>query len=441
MTDCALPQDVQWVITALTKVICDFNLHEAEEHAVAAKKCPVDFHRLTLEKILVAPSLTDVLWTGGYEQFKDHLLAIMVHHDLAVPVRSTHNIQEYLIPSLTTSIASNILASPTPASAPTTLGKSCYFHIQANPLGHLPDDPKPNPVLAYDELGANCLLERDFNILVSEWAKASPHATLSAISRGCVRLAGPQGEGRLTIRAEMDCVQFDYDGEDFPGELMKLRNLFQAPGDRFRHTLVPIPHRPHRFAVLEEVEARLGCSLEPAIGWRSSGRAGQIRVDHHVLPAQALTAMFKPWLRSEVLFCDVLLSGNNPEKCHVLTRVLADCMAGDGVVGTTGVRESLILGAHMGVMVMDGLDGRRNSLDRHLLVEWLLMLEQSKMDTASFTLVPVFGPNWKREEFSGIVLDPGVWEQVLRRVKEVLQENKLPTINTTLKTKSGSRVG
>ena len=50
---------------------------------------------------------------------------------------------------------------------------------------------------------------------------------------------------------------------------------------------------------------------------------------------------------------------------------------------------------------MDALHGKQKSIDCHLLVEWLMMLELSEMLTASFTLVAVFGPYWKPGDFNG----------------------------------------
>ena len=159
-------QDVQWVITALTKVICDFKLHPANEHAVAAETCAREWDRLKSEKILTAPTLTNILWTGEYKEFTSQLVALMVHYDLAVLIRSTPGLfftsstkMEYLVPSLT-----SIANTPT-----TTLGMRCYFHVPSPLKG----DERPKAVVAYDELRTGCLREGDFYALVSQWALAS----------------------------------------------------------------------------------------------------------------------------------------------------------------------------------------------------------------------------------------------------------------------------
>ena len=135
------------------------------------------------------------------------LVALMVHYDLAVlirlpsalpsrplsPIPSPYDVSEYLIPSLTTSMSTSA-----PTSVSTTLRTLCYLHVQSRPLPRVLDDPRPKAVLAYDELFNGCLREGDFYALVSQWALASPHATLSAISRGCVQLVTPQATSRLT---------------------------------------------------------------------------------------------------------------------------------------------------------------------------------------------------------------------------------------------------
>ena len=79
---------------------------------------------------------------------------------------------------------------------------------------------------------------------------------------------------------------------------------------------------------------------------------------------------------------------------------------------------------------MDALHGKQKSIDCHLLVEWLMMLELSEMHTASFTLVAVFGPYWKMGDFNGAVIEPGEWAGVRSRVQELLPGNKpnRPTI-------------
>ena len=95
--DSVVVLDPQWLVTAATKIICEFSIHDLEEHRTAQRTTPKSWSALTRSAEL-SPDLLPVLWHEHDESTRNQLLSLMVKFGLAVPKRDA----SFLIPALLT---------------------------------------------------------------------------------------------------------------------------------------------------------------------------------------------------------------------------------------------------------------------------------------------------------------------------------------------------
>ena len=89
--------DPQWLVTAATKIICEFSIHDLEEHRTAQRTKPKSWSALTRSAEL-SLDLLPVLWHEHDEATRKQLLTLMVKFGLAVPKRDA----SFLVPALLT---------------------------------------------------------------------------------------------------------------------------------------------------------------------------------------------------------------------------------------------------------------------------------------------------------------------------------------------------
>jgi len=113
--------DPQWLVTAATKIICEFSIHDLEEHRTAQRTKPKSWSALTRFAEL-SPDLLPVLWHEHDEATRNQLLTLMVKFGLAVPKRDA----SFLIPALLTAAPERV-ATLHKTAAPKDAQHAAYF--------------------------------------------------------------------------------------------------------------------------------------------------------------------------------------------------------------------------------------------------------------------------------------------------------------------------
>ena len=124
--------DPQWLVTAATKIICEFSIHDLEEHRTAQRTKPKSWSALTRSAEL-SPDLLPVLWHEHDEATRNQLLTLMVKFGLAGPKRDA----TFLIPALLT-VAPERVATLHKTVAAKDAQHAAYFIFSARPAGHPP---------------------------------------------------------------------------------------------------------------------------------------------------------------------------------------------------------------------------------------------------------------------------------------------------------------
>jgi len=90
--------DPEWLVSAATKIICEFSIHDLEEHRTAQRTKAKSWNALTRSAELNV-DLLPVLWSTHDAATRAQLLGLMVKFGLAVPMRDHST---FLIPALLT---------------------------------------------------------------------------------------------------------------------------------------------------------------------------------------------------------------------------------------------------------------------------------------------------------------------------------------------------
>ena len=87
--------DPQWLVTAATKMICEFSIHKLPEHTQAQKTMPQHWNALA-RKAELNVELLSVFWREHGPSAQQQLLQLMVKFGLAMPRQSG----VFLLPAL-----------------------------------------------------------------------------------------------------------------------------------------------------------------------------------------------------------------------------------------------------------------------------------------------------------------------------------------------------